>query len=338
MNREFHYYMTGIIARAAGFREAEARTIATAAEYVDENDVAFIIHDRAGGPSYECYISQTMNILKPKHTLMRIYPVFHFVPGDPGCDSACRCDGKMHLLNTTPGNEIAMELLNRAFTAPEGMRYHRIGVASHAFADTWAHQNFVGWYDVFNDVGLDPKPNIGHADAEHHPDWFAHRWDDVRLVKGEIDNTERFLDAAESLFREYRRYLRGKRRRVKTTWKTLRETFLTIAGPSRSGSYNVNEEARLDGYRAEVPWLGDFSEDDWLFSAIETEVHGLPDTKKGLFSPFTVLKDRHFWRTDVEKEKTDWFRFQEAAKAHQRDAMELMKPRFERMGIDLHRY
>ena len=37
MNTEFHYYITGIIAHAAGFFPKEAKTIAIASEFVDEN-------------------------------------------------------------------------------------------------------------------------------------------------------------------------------------------------------------------------------------------------------------------------------------------------------------
>jgi hypothetical protein len=110
MDTEFHYYMTGIIAKASGFSNDEAKTIATASEYVDENDVCLTIEDRSAGEAYENYISQTMNILKPKRKLMRIYPVFHFVPGEPMDERALRCDGKMHLLNTTPDNEIVKKI------------------------------------------------------------------------------------------------------------------------------------------------------------------------------------------------------------------------------------
>ncbi len=90
-----------------GFSKDEAKTIATAAEYTDENDEILKVKDRRNGKVYENYISQTMNILKPKHRLMRIYPIFHFIPGEPDADTARRRDGKMHLLNTTPDSEIA---------------------------------------------------------------------------------------------------------------------------------------------------------------------------------------------------------------------------------------
>jgi len=336
MDTEFHYYMTGIIARAAGFSEDEARTIATASEYVDENDVCLAIQDRSSGQIYENYISQTMNILSPKQKLMRIYPVFHFVPGDPMGESACRCDGKMHLLNTTPNNEIANKMIDLAFKASEDTRLYRIGIATHAYADTWAHQNFVGWYDYFNDIALDIKPDIGHANAAHHPDWPAHRWEDSRLVKDEVDNSDRFLAAAKEIYGKYQRYNKQNGRKANTAWKTLYGQLIRAMGASFSGNQNYYRTERLDRYRKLAPWLGDFDESDWFKAAIDIKVMGIKDSDSGLLAMFTLLRDKLYWKESVDKEKTDWYRFQVAVKEHQAMAMVDMDRLFARMGIDLH--
>jgi len=337
MDTEFHYYITGIVAHAAGFTEEEARIVASASEYVDENDVGFCIEDRSTEDVYRVYISQTMNILKPKRTLMRIYPVFHFMPGDPFFDEAGRRDGKMHLLNTTPDNEYANELMDEAFTSADEFRLHRIGVASHMYADTWAHQNFVGWYDYFNNVGLDFKPDIGHADGEHHPDWVAHRWQDCRLVNEDIDNNERFLQAAMRLYDKYQHFNETKGKDIPLSREVLSESLRAIMGKSISGSFNWGESARLEAYRLRAPWLGDFDEDRWLDEALDCEIRGLKDPVHGITSQFSLIKDRYFWKEGVDKEQTDWFCFQEAVKAHQRRAMELLTPIFTKMGVDLHR-
>jgi len=47
MNTEFHYWMTGLIAKEAGFSEDHAKIIAYSSEYVDENDVSFKIKNRS---------------------------------------------------------------------------------------------------------------------------------------------------------------------------------------------------------------------------------------------------------------------------------------------------
>lgn len=339
MDTEFHYWITGIVAREAGFDQNEAKTIAHSSEYVDENDVSITVLDRSSPARYVNFVSQTMNILQPKNELMRIYPIFHFVPGDPGALSARRRDGKMHLFNTTPNSEFANELLKDAFTAPEELRLYRIGIATHAFVDTWAHQNFTGWHEHFNALGLNVVPNIGHADAKHHPDWVGHRWADDRLVDGDINNNHRFLSAASELFNHYCDYLVAQGRYPagsRPPWDPLQQKLVAIMGTAVGGDKNYYQERRIGRYLELAPWLGPgFSEAIWFDEAIETEVRGLRDSKDSITSPFFVFKDHYYWRDGRTKERTNWYRFQTAVKAHERYALELLSPRFKQIGIDL---
>ena len=172
MDIEFHYYMTYLTAARAGFAPPDAEIIAYSSQYVDEN--IHVLHiDRGKPTAYHNYITQTLNILKPKHELMRIYPIFHFIPGDPSAPTAQRKDGRQHPLNTTPNSENANLIFDDAL---QSRNLYRIGIAAHSYMDTWAHQNFVGYYDSFNAMqGILNKtlPNIGHADAKHNPDWPA---------------------------------------------------------------------------------------------------------------------------------------------------------------------
>ena len=337
MNTEFHYYVTGIVANAAGFPEQEAKTIAASSEFVDENDVQIKVRDESKEVVYQNYISQTMNILKPKQKLMRIYPAFHFVPGQASDKRARRRDGKMHLLNTTPDNEIANLLLDKAFDASEDTRLYRIGIASHAYADTWAHQNFVGWYDYFNSVGLNIKPDIGHSDAEHHPDWVAHRWEDCRLLEEEVDNTERYLEATEKLYHKFKTFNENRlKRNVNLTWEELYGKLVRGFGTSFSGSHNEYHEDRLNFWRKQASWLGDFDERVWLEDAMQIKVRGFKDSKEGILSTFTLIKDEFFWKDPAQKERTDWYRFQEAVKEHQSYAIALLDPIFKDTGFDLY--
>lgn len=326
MDTEFHYYMTGIIAHAAGFTQNESKTIAYASEYTDENDKKYTIKDRNTDKPYENYISQTMNILKPKQSLMRIYPVFHFIPGEYDAKTTRRRDGKMHLLVTTPDNRIANELFDEALKVNDETRLHRIGIATHAFADTWAHQNFVGWYDYFNNIGMDVKPDIGHADAEHHPDWPGHRWEDNRLVEGEIDNSARFLKASEKIYDKYRQSMFLKDREPNKDWDSLQKNLVDAMGTPFSGSFNWYADDRVSEYRNLASWLGEFDETEWFDKAIEKNLIDL------------ICSGCCYWREDAEKEKTDWFLFQESVKAHQMLSMDLLKDVFDKMKIDLHNH
>lgn len=329
MDIEFHYYWTGIIARHSGFSEYEAGVIAYASQFVDDNDVILKVRDN-DNQVYTNYISQTMDILKPKLNLMRIYPIFHFVPGDPMSVSAGRADGKMHILNAIPDNENANHFLSEALKSPQDIRLYRIGIATHAFADTWAHQNFVGFQDSFNGDVLNPIPNIGHAEAKHHPDWVAHRWEDNRLVEKEIDNNLRFLTAAKRLFEIFAGYTQSD-----AQWTELEDALVSMTGRSRRGDQNYGREDRINRYQEFAQWLPPYDEDAWFDSAIKRKVHGFKDPD-GFLSRLTIFEDEYLWKEEIKKEETDWYKFQEAVKEHQSLAMEPVSSLVGKMGIDLH--
>jgi len=135
--------MTYLITVRAGFRPAEAEIVAYSSQYIDDNDLIYNI-SQYNNFYYSNYISQTKNITKPKRNLFRIYPIFHFIPGEPLADSARRRDGKLHLLNTTPDSKHARDVLRLGLKSDN---LYKIGLAVHSFADSFAHQNFVGYYD-----------------------------------------------------------------------------------------------------------------------------------------------------------------------------------------------
>lgn len=338
MDIEFHYWITGIIAQEAGFTKEEAKVIAYSSQFVDENDVSLEVCDRSSGEKYVNFVSQTLNILKPKNDLLRIYPIYHFIPGVPDALTARRGDGKMHLFNTTPNNPFANDILQAAFKAPEDLRLYRIGIATHGFVDTWSHQNFTGWHESFNAIGLNPIPNIGHADAQHHPDWVGHRWDDLRLLDREVNNNHRFLSASEELFGHYCNYLTSAGRygqSPKPKWEDLQKKLLAVMGPVSSGDQNYGREARLKVYGEMVPWLPEFNEDDWLKDAVDIEVVGLKDAKEGIQSSCTIFKDKCWWNENQPKEKTHWYRFQTSVKQHERFALDVLSPHFAQIGVAL---
>ncbi|MEW5905060.1 MAG: DUF6765 family protein [Pseudomonadota bacterium] len=337
MDIEFHYWITGYLAQRAGFDQDAAHTIAYASQYVDENDISYEIEDRSGKRSkYINFMSQTMNILKPKGSLMRIYPIFHFIPGDPQAYTARRRDGKMHLLNTTPDNEHANAMLQAAFAANEDTRLYRIGIASHSYVDTWAHQNFVGWYDHYNQIELKPVPAIGHAPGGHHPDWVCHEWTDQRLVDDEISNRNRFLDAACALFKHYCTYQASQGSPDNTAiWPELEADLVTMCGQTYTGDDLRYQEARLKSYRKRLDWFPEFDEESWFNAAIDTQVRGLKDNPDGLLNGFTLLRDRYYWKEGVAREDTHWYRFQQAVKDHEKFGIVRLSPLFRKMGYDL---
>lgn len=314
MDIEFHYYITYIIALQAGFENHEAYVLAYASQYVDDNTRRYRISQDTT-EAYANYFSQTSDIMKPEMDLMRVYPIFHFMPGNRkeiDSDTTLRRDGKLHVLNTVPDNGNARTMLRESLGSGD---LYRIGIAIHMFADTWAHQNFVGYYESFNSMkGVLQKtlPNVGHADAKHNPDWPALVWNDDRLMDRilEIDNKERFLSAAERIFEELCRYRdpgslpddieKGK--------LALRQTIDRAIG-SRDEK-NRKKKDRIAGYRKIIgSQFIEYAKDEWLNTAVEL----------GFFPSINRWADNR-WR--INYEESHWYRFQEAIKSHQRLAME----------------
>ncbi len=331
MDQEFHYWITGIVASRAGFSEDESSIIAYSSQHVDDNDMLRMIKDRDNpGALYEAYISQTMDILKPKQELMRIYPIFHFLPGKYDAPSARRADGKMHILSTTPDSDLAKKVLDEALLDTSAYRLHRIGVAAHALADTWAHQNFVGWYDGINGERLNPLPNIGHADFKHHPDWVGHRWDDGRILDSEVNNNTRFLVAARRLFDKFSA---STKKAAPGGWTELENDLIKAMGSTYSSERIQGQEARLDKYHTLVPWFPEYDPNGWFDEAVDTEVRGLEDS---LPPELILFKDRYYWKAGWED--SDWYKFQEAVKAHQAMCMKELQPVFDQMRVDLSKH
>lgn len=333
MDIEFHYYITYLIAARAGFDSEEAGVIAYASQYVDDNDVLFEI-DKDKASCFRNYISQTMNILKPKANLLRIYPLFHFIPGDPQVETAWRKDGKMHWLNTTPNSANANAILDAAVSTRD---LFRIGVASHSYVDTWAHQNFVGYYDSFNAMKgpLEAcSPDIGHADAGHNPDWPALVWKDERMLAERVDNRARFLEAAEHLLAKLSRCVDAQigedeiiRRQVE-----LRSDLDTAIG--QRDQSNRDQTVRIERYKelaankqyGEVP-LPAYDGELWLDDALNEEVRGLKDWSDSLLARIDPLTDIYTWKNSATYKQTNWYRFQQAVIDHQNTAWNILSER-----------
>lgn len=330
MDIEFHYYMTYLIANKAGFSADDAHVIAHSSQYVDDNEIIFEINkDKAS--AYRNYISQTMNILKPKMKLMRIYPIFHFIPGDPMSPTAWRKDGKMHWLNTTPNSDNANKIIDAAIS--DGDLY-RIGISSHGFADTWAHQNFVGYYDDFNAMA-DPLakvlPNIGHADAEHNPDWPALVWKDGRLIHERVDNRERFLDAAAHLLEKYMKLIDPKVPKAeiaKRQGELRADLDKAIGGRDQTNAYREERIARYIELSATAAYgdreLVRYDNDHWFDDVVNEDVRGLRDRSDSKFARYDPFTDVYTWKDDREYRNSHWYRFQESVKRHQDESWAIL--------------
>ncbi len=331
MDIEFHYYMTYLISTYAGLKPKDARKIAYSSQYVDDNDIICEV-DKGKGSSYRNYISQTMNILKPKDKLFRIYPLFHFIPGDPKSKTAWRKDGKMHWLNTTPNSNNVNLILNAAL---ESRDLYRIGIAIHSYVDTWAHQNFIGYYDDFNSMKTmlgSIAPNIGHADAGHNPDEPALVWRDPRLLDERVDNRNRFIEAAKFLYEKLARY-NNKNRSQRSIGagkpKIVKDLNVAIGDTDPKNDYRKErieryKELALNNNYGNTD-LPDYDPDEWFDAAVKEDVRGLRDRGDAMLLRYDPLQDIYTWKNPKSRKSTDWYKFQEAVKAHQATAWKVLE-------------
>ncbi|MDH3997669.1 MAG: hypothetical protein OET90_02415 [Desulfuromonadales bacterium] len=334
MDIEFHYHMTYLIAAKAGFSPEDASVLAYASQYVDDNDMKLEVDKDNEDTKYRNYISQTMNILKPKEKLFRIYPLFHFIPGDPQCKEAWRKDGKMHWLNTTPDSKNANLIMDAALATGN---LYRIGIACHAYADTWAHQNFVGYYEDYNAMKSPLQrvaPNIGHADAGHNPDWPALVWRDKRLTNERIDNKAKFLEAASRMLEVLARYNDSQisDEEIKQRKTALKADLSKAIG--EKDQKNKHKDKRIKRYisLSQSPAYGStkmpkYDEDSWIMDAIAEDVRGLNDRSDNILARYDPFTDEYTWKDRQTYQSTHWWQFQEAVKAHQDEAWALLEGR-----------
>lgn len=307
MDTEFHYYVTYLIAIKAGFSCSDAYKIAYSSQYVDDNYDNVKIYNKEKKLIYRNILTQSYNGLLSREDANKIYPVYHFIPsGVHHCKSA-RADCKTHHLDTVPDNKNAISALHYALNS---CNPYLIGIASHAFVDSWSHQNFTGTKDCYNAMpGMlrSMIANIGHADAIADPDYIGYIWRDPRLVNQTIHNNQRFIFAALRLLEEYMLFFKESRRMIKLMLKKTRSELLEAFGCStRFLLLNLLflYKKRLKRYNA--------------LSVLYDKLDIAPYSKKNWFNAVVtknMFSNLYYWKT-VQYNQSEWYLFQCAARKH----------------------
>lgn len=226
MEIDFHHTVTYVVARLAGLDRADAGTVAHCAQYVD---------DAAATNPFQAQ----PDTLRPCIGGLVGHPVailFHVLPGNGGLPagenpSANFVDKTVCRADSPPARAmIAGAIADR--NRSEGL--HRLGLALHVYADSWAHHGFAGVHDPVNQVSehteigdcgvfpeglsaaferlkVTPCLPFGHRQASRFPDLPFLAW---RYVNGKREPVERhspafFGDAANCLFMALRRFIAG---------------------------------------------------------------------------------------------------------------------------------
>jgi len=288
MDLEFHYYITFIVAAHAGYSYDQAQRIAYSSQYVDNNLYTHRIFCPLYSSIYENEVSATFSPFASQQVTKTLL-CHHFLPGS----------GDDYYI-VTPNSPLANHLLQRALQSQDP---YLIGIAAHAYSDTWAHQNFKGLYDSHNATGNFASnliPAIGHAQFGVVPDCVAVRWQDPRTGHF-IFNNIRFRQAALCLFDHFaafnklpyslaaRRELSLQLRRL--LGKTRNYFMLRHEITSRSRIAKYIATARIN-YGYSLPY---YDESLWWEEAVE------------------YRNLNHYWKGSNYRE-SNWYRFQEAVK------------------------
>lgn len=219
MQKDFHYYCIGVLAKAAGFDKSDALTIAYASQYVDDSTESEPL--RVGNLMFDPVRTAHIGLKAYDwSTQKRVYIPFHFIPPNP-------IRSPRDTFVTAPNSPFALRILKEAYEEQlELRRLCAIGAGLHTLADTWAHQGFSGRQHRENDVEsiyhregkrwkllllenfyLDVLPQIGHAEAGHFPDQSFLTWKYTRKSTNEElerNNTNEFLTAAKTIYHQLR--------------------------------------------------------------------------------------------------------------------------------------
>ena len=164
MNIDFHHAATYVLSRCAGFSHEEANTIATSAQYVDDathsGSIAFTSKEmyKYHESAHKNLDYQNLNALNNQ----KVWIPFHFLPGNT-FDPNIKTPEFIQRITTKPNSEVAREMLKGLFSNVTDRNFlHQLGIAIHVYADTWAHQNFVGINDKQNEANDIHVENINN--------------------------------------------------------------------------------------------------------------------------------------------------------------------------------
>ena len=140
MQKDFHYYATYCIARAAGLNCDSARTIAYSAQFVDDNTASDVEEHEDGSSIHPVTTAHHPSNISNRNTKDQrlVWIPFHFIPAGKG-------DSWTEKLITHKDSEIARKMIrNHRNQYNSEYTLHLMGIASHAYADTFSHYGFSG--------------------------------------------------------------------------------------------------------------------------------------------------------------------------------------------------
>jgi hypothetical protein len=279
MQYDMHYYGTYAMAAAAGIPKADAEIIATAAQYVDDQNferwaitksgegilgVATAHHPLDAGV-------RALSKWEGRDDSRLVWVPFHFLPGNQGTTFEQR-------LITQKNSKVANAMLDfyvsrETIEAHRAHALHLMGIAAHVYADTFAHYGFSGIPSDHNLITEDSleadsshssgildyvseqasnfkakftgTPRLGHGAVLTYPDRPYLKWrfkyqDGTPSVRA---NPETYLEGCEELHRRFVQFSSayyGNLARTPLGWQSIRSLVKDIIEKEGKGDERVD--------------------------------------------------------------------------------------------------
>jgi hypothetical protein len=347
MQIDFHHAVTYVVARLAGFEHADASTVAYSSQHVDDavdqGKVSF-----ANGAMYE-RISSAHKMLDYRNFEALadhlVWVPFHFLPGNGGLPAGQDPPGTfVQKLICRPNSPIAQHMI-RSVIEGRQRRYglHRLGISMHVYADTWAHQGFVGINHEVNHAtnltGPDGTPDrtlmdrlenffvnralpLGHGAVLGNPDRPYLVWGYTNGFGQRIErnNPREFLDAVDHMARAMQRYRMG-------------DPDAQVPGiPERDRAAIfalMNETRQPEAGDRHQKWLAEIARGVFSFgpATVVYEEEGKGSWVERAFGVLQLAKEPELaYRPEFLT--SDWKLFHDALQAHRFDVMHHILPEY----------
>lgn len=146
MQEDMHYYGTYAMARAAGMKVAQARIVASAAQYVDDSTANDSQEHEDGGMLQATATAHTNseaieNAMSHHEEQRRVWVPFHFYPGNEGNTLSQRL---LCVKNSKLARQMVKNHIRHAIEVKKEYGLALMGVMAHVYADTFSHYGFSG--------------------------------------------------------------------------------------------------------------------------------------------------------------------------------------------------
>lgn len=342
MQIDIHHTAVYVLCRIAGMRSECADIVAYSSQQVDD-----AVHKHVLKFSDGSVFKQTMTahkLLIPRNyeinETINVWIPFHFLPRGDGSSPEA--------LAVAPNSKVLGLLLEGIRTSSSTHSLYRLGIGLHCLADAYAHKDFIGLYNGYNDVrllsGVDEKGfiedagrlslklwdkwrsdclSVGHIEVLDNPDipyadWSYSRGSKVYKVR---NLEERFLPAVRKIH-EYLVYYLSKNPQFRSKinqrpFQDYEDKFRTIL--SFRGSKEERYKNWLKYIKNNYFEFSDFDDRDgtlfyddraWFKQAVEAVKVTKKRNNQHRQNNYQVFKKKEGF------EESHWVRFMQAAAEH----------------------